>query len=280
MTFAELAAIFLKTYEGNGCARNTWIYYRTQINALDPLLGDKEIETIRPAQLLQALAASGAGKRNATQRGRAVALQQIQKFALDNSLIEKPWLANIPKPSVDNRTRIPTRAETRALMRHATPQFRLIYECLRQSGARPNELCRAQIENYDPLRGVITLPRHKTARKTGKPRLIVVGRKLERLLRLAIRGRKSGPIFRTRRGHPWTVKNLTTQYGRLRDQAGLDPELVLYSARHEAGTEFCAKHGILVASRMLGHATINTTQRYVHPDVEALRDAQDAADLP
>jgi integrase len=111
----------------------------------------------------------------------------------------------------------------------------------------------------------------------GKPRTIPVGRKLGKLLRLAIGRRTSGPIFLSPRNHGWTVKNLSTQFARLRTAAGLDRQLVLYSARHEAGTNFCREHGILTASRLLGHANINTTQRYVHPEMEELKAAQDSA---
>jgi site-specific recombinase XerD len=107
-----------------------------------------------------------------------------------------------------------------------------------------------------------------------------VGRKLGKLLRLAIGRRTTGPIFLSPRNHGWTVKNLSTQFARLRTAAGLDRELVLYSARHEAGTNFCREHGILKAARLLGHARIETTQRYVHLNIDELKDAQDSSGGP
>ena len=62
----------------------------------------------------------------------------------------------------------------------------MIYSALRQCGARPGELCRATIADVDRTSRVITLKEHKTARKTGQPRRIPVGRKLENLLDQAI----------------------------------------------------------------------------------------------
>ena len=64
-------------------------------------------------------------------------------------------------------------------------------------------------------------------------------------------------------------------YSRLRDEAGLSRELVLYLARHECGTKICREKGIEFACRLLGHANIATTQTYMHLDDRELADAQD-----
>jgi hypothetical protein len=47
------------------------------------------------------------------------------------------------------------------------------------------------------------------------------------------------------------------------------------SARHECGTKICRAKGIEYARRLLGHANISTTQRYMHLDERELADAQD-----
>jgi site-specific recombinase XerD len=71
------------------------------------------------------------------------------------------------------------------------------------------------------------------------------------------------------------IQNPTATYSRLRDQAGLPRDLVLYLARHECGTKICREKGIEYARRLLGHANISTTQRYMHLDDRELADAQD-----
>ena len=121
----------------------------------------------------------------------------------------------------------------------------------------------------------IVLREHKTARKTGKPRRIPIGRKLGELLAQAIGERQSGPIFLSPAGKAWTVPNLSRTYSRLRDLAGLPRDLVLYLARHECGTKICREKGIEYARRLLGNANISTTQRYMHLDDHELADAQD-----
>jgi integrase len=122
---------------------------------------------------------------------------------------------------------------------------------------------------------VITLKEHKTARKTGQPRRIPIGRKLRRLLDQAIGDRTEGPIFLSPSGRQWKVGNLSRTNSRLRDLAGLPRDLVLYLARHECGTKICREKGIEFARRLLGHANISTTQRYMHLDDRELADAQD-----
>ena len=120
----------------------------------------------------------------------------------------------------------------------------------------------------------IVLREHKTARKTGKPRRIPIGRKLGELLDQAIGNRSEGPIFLSPAGAGWRVENLSRTYSRLRDAAGLPRDLVLYLARHECGTKICQAKGIEYARRLLGHTNISTTQRYVHLDDRELADAQ------
>src|SRR5215467_14784505 len=99
------------------------------------------------------------------------------------------------KPRVAQRDRLPTAEETAAIVSRSSPEFRLIYSALRQCGARPGELCRATIADIDRTANAIVLREHKTARKTGKPRRIPIGRKLGDLLNQAIAQRTEGPVF-------------------------------------------------------------------------------------
>src|SRR5262245_49130133 len=118
-------------------------------------------------------------------------------------------------------------------------------------------------------------PREQTAGKTGKPRRIPIGQKLGELIRQAIGDRQAGPIFLSPSGSAWSVQKLSRMYSRMRDQAGLPRDLVLYLARHECGTKICREKGIEYARRLLGHANISTTQRYMHLDERELAEAQD-----
>jgi integrase len=231
--------------------------------------------TLTSLEVDEHLAEAGAGMSDSTRHHDVVALQRLQEFALEHQFLENPVFGKLEKPRVGQRDRVPTAAETEAILQRASPEFRLIYLALRQCGARPGELCRATIADIDRAANAIVLREHKTARKTGKPRRIPIGRKLGELLAQAIGKRQSGPIFLSPAGKAWTVPNLSRTYSRLRDLAGLPRDLVLYLARHECGTKICREKGIEYARRLLGHANISTTQRYMHLDDRELADAQD-----
>jgi len=82
--------------------------------------------------------------------------------------------------------------------------------------------------DVDRANRVITLKERKTAHKTGLARRIPIGRKLVELLDEAIDDRSEGPVFRGPSGRGWRIGNLSRNYSRLRDLAGLPKDLVLY----------------------------------------------------
>jgi integrase len=274
MLIPELTNTFL-AYCSRHRSPATVAFYRARLRRFCERFNGRELGTLTALEIDEHLADAGAGMSDSTRHHDAVALGRLQKFALDHELLDKPVFGKLEKPRVGQRDRVPTAAETEAILAHASPAFRLIYLALRQCGARPGELCRATIADVDRINRVITLKEHKTARKTGKPRRIPIGRKLGKLLDQAIGTRTEGPVFLSPVGKPWKVGNLSRTYSRLRDLAGLPRDLVLYLARHECGTKICREKGIEYARRLLGHANISTTQRYMHLDERELADAQD-----
>lgn len=260
------------------CARHrapaTLQFYRTRLKKFREAYNSRDLASLTPLEVDEHLAEAGTGLSDSTPHHNCVALERLQKFALQNRLLDKPVFGILEKPRVGRRDRVPTVAETEALLAHASAQFRLIYSALRQCGARPGELCRATIADVDRANCVITLKEHKTARKTGQVRRIPIGRKLGVLLDQAIGTRTEGPVFRSPAGRRWQVNNLSRTYSRLRDSAGLPRDLVLYLARHECGTKIGREKGIEYARRLLGHSNITTTQRYMHLDDRELADAQ------
>lgn len=286
MVISELIAIFLK-HVGETRKPATVKQYRQRLKLFADRFGSRELATLTPLEVEDYLADAGrwpaghphAGEQKSpdTRRANAIAFQQLQGFAKRHREIPALILDEIDKPAGRERDRLPTEAETNAILAEASPAFRLIYSALRQSGARPNELARARIEDID--QGLIVLADHKTASKTGKPRTIAIGKKLGDLIRKGIGTRTTGPIFLSPNGRPWTAAGISATYRRIRDRLQLPRDLCLYLARHEHATKLCKEKGIHAAAAALGHAKITTTQRYVKTDAESLRDNQDLVDL-
>jgi integrase len=274
MLVYEIVEKFL-AYNARHRSPATLSFYRTRLRKFRDAFNARDLDSLTPLEIDEHLAVAGARMSDSTRHHDAVALERLQKFALEHKLIDKPAFGRLEKPRVGRRDRVPTANETGAILAQAAPEFRLIYSALRQCGARPGELCRATIADVDRANRVITLKEHKTARKTGQVRRIPIGRKLRELLDQAIGDRTEGPVFLSPSGRAWKVGNLSRTYSRLRDQAGLPKDLVLYLARHECGTKICREKGIEYARRLLGHTNITTTQRYMHLDENELADAQD-----
>lgn len=259
--------------------------YSNRLKPFVALLGDREFPSLTALELEDYLAQAGrwpeghprAGEQQApdTLRANAIALQQLQAFAVEHKEIPEPILGKIHKPTGRLRERLPTEEETAAILAKADPAFLRIYRGLRQSGARPSELCGAKIEEINKASGCIELRHHKTEGKTGGCRRIAIGKKFGEIIREACGSRETGPIFLGPRGKPWTAANLSATYRRLRDRAGLAKDLCLYLARHEHASLLCSQKGINAAAEALGHRNIATTKRYVKTDPKELRDNQD-----
>jgi integrase len=248
MLIPELTDKFL-SYCSRHRSPATLGFYRARLKKFSEAYNARELPSLSPLEIDDHLARAGTGMSDSTRHHNVVALERLQKFALENKLIDRPVFGKLEKPRAGQRDRVPTADETAAILSRSSSEFRLIYSALRQCGARPGELCRAMIADIDRTTNAIVLREHKTARKTGKPRRIPIGRKLGELLTQAIGERKSGPIFLSPAGKAWAVPNLSRTYSRLRNQAGLPRDLVLYLARHECGTKICREKGIEYARR-------------------------------
>lgn len=255
--------------------------YRHRLRRFVARFGERPLSSLHRLDIDEHLHAAGEGMSADTRRLDIIAIERLQAWAIEMELLgdaARPLKQKLEKPSAGRRERIPTPYETRRLLSVAKPAFARIYQALRQCGARPNELCRATLADYHRRRGLILLTEHKTARKTGRPRKIVVGKRLAELIDESTRGRSSGRLFLTDSGKPWTVANLSRTFRRLRNRLGLPADLCLYLTRHEHGTKICQAKGIHAAARALGHASIQTTERYVKDDDQELRDTQDLFD--
>ena len=69
-----------------------------------------------------------------------------------------------------------------------------------------------------------------------------------------------------RGGHLTTVAK---QFEKVRKEAGLPIDLVLYCARHGFGTEmYRATKNLFAVMNVMGHTTVSTTMKYQHQDID------------
>ena len=94
-------------------------------------------------------------------------------------------------------------------------------------------------------------------------------------VKAGLSGHQPSPfVFSKSNGHPYTTDYFSRNFKRACRKAGIDESIHFHSLRHSAATGMINK-GAPVPSvqKILGHANIQTTMLYTHPDLNSLRDA-------
>ncbi|MEM1061663.1 MAG: tyrosine-type recombinase/integrase, partial [Planctomycetota bacterium] len=211
--------------------------YTQHVAWFEDVFGERDWGGLGRLDVLNALEASfrTAGGRKlaaATRNHRRNAFADLQRFAAKR--VEPPLAAKLTPEDLQRETsasrqRFPTPAEFWRLLDAARPDARPVFQFLAFTGCRPDEACRARIQDIaDRHDGrAIVLREHKTAAKTGAPRLIPIGgTHVFPLVAAAVGDRTTGPVFLTRLRRPWSRDNLSTLWRRARSAAGLGDDLV------------------------------------------------------
>ena len=187
------------------------------------------------------------------------------------------------------------RARKNSTIRGLTDE--LIVEILLLTGIRSEELCHITLRDLPTHHGKdVILIREK--RKGQRPRAVVISHelieKIEAYVKTARKGAKpGGPLFanekgyrllktRVKRNGKWIiVKERTSRMSyptlyrkikRIARKAEV-PNLRPHSLRHTFGSIFYAvDHDIAATAKMMGHKTVQTTQRYIGVFDDSLRE--------
>jgi integrase/recombinase XerD len=213
------------------------------------------------------------------------AMQRVFYWAVESDLLETNPLARYAKPRPHERTRIITPDELQAMLRGSGAPFRRFLLALRRCGCRPGELRLLVWDEVYLEEAVLILPEHKTLtrQKHPRPRIIPLPGPIVSLLRWLARRPHTGQdyVFLNSDGNPWTRTALHSQMRRLRQRVGLQAKgtenIVLYSNRHTFGTNAVGKITDIELAAVMGHSDVSTTQKYIHLNLERLREIQKRA---
>jgi site-specific recombinase XerC len=65
------------------------------------------------------------------------------------------------------------------------------------------------------------------------------------------------------------LTTVAKQFEKVRKEAGLPNDLVLYCARHGFGTEmYRATKNLFAVMNVMGHTTVSTTMKYQHQNID------------
>lgn len=204
-------------------------------------------------------------------------IKTLFRWARDTGLIQINPLHGTASPwRIATRNRAMTEDEYQTIM--SSPLVptggKEVFEFLWRTGARPGEIVRIEARHLDARRPIARLQptEHKTGTKTGLQREVVMPPDLMEKLRAYASARPRGPLLLNEKGSPWTPKSISEWFQRARKALQLDPDLVLYMARHAFVTRLVeGGNALALVAKLAGHTHADTIQRvYYHPDLDSM----------
>lgn len=204
----------------------------------------------------------------------------VWRWARDAGYIPANPMAGQENPYLAGRREQGVSLEEFDKMLAATPdpQFRLVLIFLRDVGSRPAEMRKLEARHLHPTKPVAMLQpaEHKTGRRSGKVRFLVIPEHLMTELRKLAVVHPEGPLLRNTIGTGWQENTLCMRFRRLREKCGLPKTCVPYGGRHGFATDLLSgKHAELpIASKVMGHSHADVIQSvYFHPHLDEMIEA-------
>lgn len=158
-----------------------------------------------------------------------------------------------------------------------SPSYRMMFRTMFASGLRIGEACRLQVGDLDGARGVI-----RVMGKGGRERQAVLHSRLLEALRCYWREvRPVHPwLFTGRVGHPLDADQARRVFKVAVSESGLIKRATPHALRHTYATLLMEQGTDLrVIQALLGHATIRSTERYLHVATHLLAASADPLEL-
>lgn len=254
--------------------------------------GDLAVTDCKPYHLTDFIEARAGWRSVSTRRAKAAEIRAAFQWATDQERINRNPFRGVRYREADRRPDMPDDVLNRALEAGNRPWAKAVL-FLRLTGCRTGELCAARWEDVDLDRGVWVIPKHKTRKHTGKPKVVaLVPEAVALLRRLLEMAPATAPgavptvadsavpgnfVFRNNRGKPWTRGQLYQTWRRMRIKGVVKSNATLHGIRHRFGSAGVANGApIKLVSMQLGHASVATTEKYyvcLDGEIEAMREA-------
>lgn len=140
-----------------------------------------------------------------TERNARRSIGRAFSWAAEQGILSSNPLKGMKCASAKVRQRAMTDAEFRELLRHSSKGFKSLLFALRETGCRPKEARTLQWTFVHEDRWV--LPEHKTAHRTGRPRVIYLTAPMKKLMCVLRRTSRSDFVFVNSHGKPWSVSS-------------------------------------------------------------------------
>jgi integrase len=255
----------------------TYEFYRSFLQTFVDLYGTVRVRDLKPYHVTRWFEAHPSWNQS-TRRCALTALKRPLNWAVEEGYLADSPLKKVKKPPVLRRERVVTAGEHETITATVRDDaFRTFLAAMRGTGCRPGEVAKVTAEQFDADEGTWTFRRHKTVKKTNRPRVVYLTPALVELCRQLAARHPEGPLFRNSRGKPWSTNAIRCRFRRLRAKLKMGPGVVAYSYRHTFATEGL-EAGVPIATmaELLGHVdTTMVSEHYghLHEKADHLRDA-------
>ncbi len=278
--FRDFAERFLHTVKVERRA-NTHRAYLSCVRNLEPVFGRKYLDEITPEMIRAFKEARLELQRSPATINRDLScLRQILGIAVKEELVQKsPFFGGrVEFLHEKGRERTLSFDEERNYLRVATPVLKDVGKIMVEMGLRPGEIFQLRGEDVH-----IESPAPYVHVREGKSdravRDVPITSRVLPVLKRRLSNAEGDYLFprRVGNGYDWTrpMTELEPAHLRALESSGIKPPFRLYDLRHTYGTR-AIEAGIDVFSvaKLMGHADLSTTERYVHLSKGHLEDAQ------
>lgn len=169
-------------------------------------------------------------------------IKAVFNWADDQGYVTPNPIKKLKRRSTGRRRRVLSEEERGRIMAAVSQDFRDFLELLQMTGCRPfSEGARITAADVDFDRGRAVLAKHKTAKKTDRPRLVYLPPGLLEKVRERAGRYPTGPLYRNRLGNGWSA-----------DTVGKYVKRVCLKLKIEGVTSYTIRHSFISAALVKG----------------------------
>jgi integrase len=275
LTAAEVCDLFLGHSEKEH-EPDTFEWHKRYLQSFCDRVGHLKAADLIPFHLSAWL---DANKWKAARRHATVIVKRAFAWCREQGLLSTNPFESVSVPKGGKRYRVLTDDERKQILAVTRDRnFRDFLFAMRETGCRPGEVRKVTAADVDLEAGLWVLRKHKTAKKTGKPRIVYLTPAMVELCRRLIGANPEGPIFRGPRGNrPYSSNAIRTRFRRLRAKLPHLKGVVAYSYRHTYCTDALVNGvGVAQVAELMGHTStdmVTSVYSKLSQQVAHLRDS-------
>jgi integrase len=258
-------------------AEGTYRGYKEYLQDFCELYGTLLAKELKPLHVTRWLDAHPGWK--GSRRNAVIAVKRAFNWADAEGVLQPNPVKAVKKPPQRHRDRVLTPEERDEILRTIPDRhFREFVFAMMETGARPGEVRRVTAAHVNLELGVWAFKEHKTAKRTGRPRVIYLTPAMVELTRRLVEKYPEGPLFRGPRSKQGFTRNgVRCRFRILRQKLPHLAGVISYTMRHSFATQALVNGvGIAHVAELMGHVdTSMVSQHYAHlaGDVQHMREA-------